>query len=155
MTTRQEWTEADGYAAAACRDRDRSALSDVPKGSGPAGMFSQHHRQLRSRRGKHSPANLVGLTGTGTTGEHGWVHAHPETATVLGYMVSSWADPADVPIYRLNAYGTGYGWHLQIDDQLHPCSPPADYTADEIAAALAAFEIVRLNSHRTADFHRL
>ncbi|MEV8336997.1 hypothetical protein [Leucobacter sp. NPDC077196] len=151
-----EWSEADGYAAAAGRDRDRSALSDVPKRSGSAGQYSHHHRQLRSRNGKHSPANLVLLTGTGTDGDHGWVHGHVGLATILGYIVHSWADPTRIPIYRIDAYGLHYDWHLQTDDaQLELCSPPTDYADTEITAALAAFESIRLNSRRAADFHRL
>ena len=147
------WSQQDGYAACDERERHRSALSDVPKQSARMG-FSHHHRQLRSRGGKHSPANLVGLTGSGTTGEHGWVHANPGHASVLGYMVPAHADPEEVPIYRLNAYGTGYGWHLQVGDQLEPCDPPSDFTPSEIADALAEFEKVRVDERRAANpFH--
>lgn len=155
MTALRTWSQADGFAAAAGRDRDRSAWSDVPKTSGPNGQYSTHHRQLRSRGGSHSPANLVLLLGSGTTGEHGWVHKHPVIATVLGYMVSSWVDPASVPIYRINHFGTAYDWHLQTDDeQLAPCPPPTDYPSGQIAAALRAFEQIRTASLRTADSHR-
>lgn len=149
------WTQEDGYAECAGRDADRSAWSSVPVQSGPVGS-STHHRLLRSRGGTHAPSNLVTLTGTGTTGEHGWVHANPRLATVLGYMVHSWDDPREVPIFRAAPYGPGYGWYLQDDDaQLTPCPPPTDrYTADEIAAALTAFDEIYLSSRRTANpFH--
>lgn len=156
MTEQRTWSRDDGFAAAAGRDRDRSAWSDVPKTSGPNGQYSTHHRQLLSRGGTHSPANLVTLTGSGTTGEHGWAHAHPDLATILGYIVPSWVDPATVPIYRINHYGTAYDWHLQTDDeQLEPCPPPAYFSPEQIATALDVFAMVQLNSRRTADFHTL
>lgn len=137
------------------RDMDRSALSGVPKQSGPAGQYSHHHRQLRSRGGDDSPANLVLLTGTGTTGEHGWVHAHPGAATILGYMVPTGANPAEVPIWRLNAFNTAYAWHLQTDDgDLVTCEPCDRHPFEVIAAALEQFEQVRLQSRRHA-FHAL
>lgn len=57
---------------------------------------SIHHRKLR-RHGDHSAANGIVLCGTGTTGCHGWVHAHPELAYAHGWMVHSWDDPESVP----------------------------------------------------------
>ena len=43
---------------------------------------SIHHRRPRSHPwpGLHQPANLLLLCGSGTTGCHGWVHAHPARA---------------------------------------------------------------------------
>ncbi len=58
---------------------------------------STHHRQSR-RFHDHRPANLVRLCGSGTTGCHGWAHAHPAEAERLGYIVPGWMDPRDVPI---------------------------------------------------------
>ncbi|WP_017791901.1 hypothetical protein [Leucobacter salsicius] len=150
------WAQADGYAECAGRDMDRSAWSSVPVQSGPMGS-STHHRQLRSRGGKHAPSNLVTLTGSGTTGEHGWVHANPAIATVLGYMVNSWDEPAEIPIFRVAPYGPGYGWYLQDDEaQLTPCPPPTDrHTPDEIVDALIAFDEIYLTSRRDANPFRL
>lgn len=44
---------------------------------------STHHRQLRRHADpdvRDCPANLIRLCGSGTTGCHGWVHAHPYEA---------------------------------------------------------------------------
>lgn len=62
---------------------------------------STHHRQLRRSASpdvRDSPANLVRLCGSGMTGCHGWVHAHPALARRLGWIVSMWADPRQVPV---------------------------------------------------------
>ena len=63
---------------------------------------SLHHRRLRSHPfpGLHQPANLIWLDGSGSTGCHGWVHAHPAEAYRLGYMVHMSDDPASTPILR-------------------------------------------------------
>ncbi|UOQ58581.1 hypothetical protein MUN78_07085 [Leucobacter allii] len=147
------WTQAEGYAVARGRDNERSAWSDVPLSSSEMGLHSEHHRQLRSRGGKHRPSNIVSLGGDGTVSEHGWVHAHPTLATILGYMVHSWDDPAEVPIFRNAPFGAGYGWYLQDDDgQLVPCGPPTDdYALEQISEALEEFERLRIQYRRAAD----
>lgn len=58
---------------------------------------SRHHRKLR-RFGDHSTANLILLCGSGTTGCHGWVHAHPAESYDNGWMVRSYQDPKSVPV---------------------------------------------------------
>lgn len=68
------------------------------------GGYSQHHRKLRSQGGPDSPENLVLLCGSGTTGCHGWVHAHPTLAKAAGWMVERWAEPAEVTV-RLALHG--------------------------------------------------
>lgn len=60
-------------------------------------MFSRHHRKLR-RHGDHSPANLILLCGSGTTGCHGWVHANPLKAYQDGWMLKSWQKPEEEPV---------------------------------------------------------
>lgn len=146
------WTQAEGYLAVDGRDRDRSALSDVPKRSGDGGMFSHHHRQLRSRGGQHSPANIVLLLGSGSSSEHAWVHRHAIPAGILGYLVPSWEDPAEVPIFRTNAFGTGYGWFLQThDEQLDPCDAPFEKFGEaEVLDALGLFDSIRIASRLDA-----
>lgn len=77
---------------------------------------SGHHRQLRRTADpdvRHSPANIVELCGSGTTGCHGWVHQHVKEAERLGLIVPLGADPRDVPVFdwrgrwlRLNQDGT-------------------------------------------------
>jgi hypothetical protein len=59
---------------------------------------SRHHRQLR-RSGDHTPANLILLCGSGTTGCHGWVHANPRLSLEHGWIVNSWNTPASVPLF--------------------------------------------------------
>lgn len=81
---------------------------------------SRHHRKLRSRGGGDEVSNGVLLCGSGTTGCHGWAHANPEAATLLGFIVPSTADPACVPI--LHAL---YGWVLINDEgTAESCAPP-------------------------------
>lgn len=71
---------------------------------------SRHHRQLR-RHGDHSAANIVLLCGSGTTGCHGWVHAHPAESYALGWLVHSWHDPKDVPMPLAGTHGSEWACH--------------------------------------------
>lgn len=70
------------------RDRYRCAMCDRETGSHWSGD-SIHHREPRSHPFDrlHQPENLLQLCGSGTTGCHGWVHAHPARAYRLGYLV--------------------------------------------------------------------
>lgn len=84
----------DGYACMRCGRDLLNGYTD----------HSVHHRRLRSHPwpGLHEPQNLILLCGTGTTGCHGWVHAHPERSRELGYMVSMSEDrPETVPVYSM------------------------------------------------------
>ena len=68
---------------------------------------SRHHRKLRGHCRKderHTPANIVLLCGSGTTGCHGWVHAHPALAYEAGWLVHSYEDPRKIPV-RHRRYG--------------------------------------------------
>lgn len=58
----------------------------------------------------HNVENLVDMCGTGTTGCHGYVHAHPAESYANGWLVRSTTDPADAPIrtYR--------GWMILTPD---------------------------------------
>lgn len=85
--------------------------------------FSRHHRRLRSHKwpGLHEASNLILACGSGDTGCHGWIHAHPREAMSLGYIVSGFNDhPELVPI--LTAH---HGWVL-LDDKggWTRCEPP-------------------------------
>lgn len=62
---------------------------------------------------RHSPANVIELCGSGTTGCHGWVHQHVAEAERLGLIVPLGRDPRKVPVLdwrgrclRLNQDGT-------------------------------------------------
>lgn len=67
----------------------------------PGKAGGRHHRKMRSQARKdevHSPANLIDICGTGTTGCHGWIHSHPKEAYEQGFLVRSTFDPEKVPI---------------------------------------------------------
>lgn len=75
---------------------------------------SRHHRKRRSQASRmevHAPSNLILLCGSGTTGCHGWVHAHPRQARDHGWLLRGTDDPKAVPMLH-----SLYGWVL-LDDQ--------------------------------------
>jgi 5-methylcytosine-specific restriction protein A len=63
-----------------------------------------HHRRSRGRGGSsdpaiNSPANLLTLCGSGTTGCHGWVESNRREAEIEGYIVRHGArSPGTVPV---------------------------------------------------------
>lgn len=63
----------------------------------PADGWEAHHRQLRSRAGADTLENLVALC---RDCHVPYVHAHPAEATERGLMVSTYEDPANVPVRR-------------------------------------------------------
>jgi len=81
--------------------------------------YSLQHRVARAMGGRtgmladylNSCVNLLTLCGSGTTGCHGWVEAHPQDATMSGWSVPSWADPATVPVRHWE-----HGWALATPD---------------------------------------
>jgi hypothetical protein len=82
---------------------------------------SCHHRQLKGQGGSDLPANRVMLSGSGTTGAHGWAHHNRTEAQRLGYIVPSWADPAGWPMYSVPLRS----WVLLSDDGTYrPIDPP-------------------------------
>jgi hypothetical protein len=68
------------------------------------------------RADTNSPANLLMLCGSGTTGCHGWVEGHRAEARTAGLIVSQWDDPEAVP-YR---DGGGRIWILHADGTRTP-----------------------------------
>lgn len=75
-----------------------------------------HHRKLRSRGGKDTASCLVAICNDC----HTWIHLHPADATERGWMVPSWADPCETPVFRYRR------WVL-LDDQggMSPSEVPA------------------------------
>lgn len=73
----------------------------VCEGCGRRPAMEMHHRQYRSRGGRHEVVNLLHLCGSGNhTGCHGT--AHTAMGAEAGWSVHSWATPAEVPVnYRL------------------------------------------------------
>ena len=108
--TYEEWQEANhqllARAGSAC-ERCGNPLTGE--------NLSRHHRQRR-RDGGDRLTNLLLLCGSGSTGCHGWVHAHPEEAREQGWIVPSWANPATTPV-RLP---DGYLWLLHDDGRKIP-----------------------------------
>lgn len=95
---------------AAVRERDQDRCVRCSLHVNVAGGGSIHHRQRR-RDGGHRPCNLIVLCGSGTTGCHGWVTAHPAQARDSGFIVPTWGDPATTPILyqgRLMMLGDDY-----------------------------------------------
>jgi 5-methylcytosine-specific restriction protein A len=71
------------------------------------GDHSVHHRLPRGMGGSrhaviNSPANLLLLCGSGTTGCHGWIESHRETAYALGLLVHRGHSPAEVPVHTIH-----------------------------------------------------
>lgn len=99
----QQVRARDGHACVIC-------LSPDP--------LTTQHRVSRGMGGSlpdwvNLPANLITLCGSGTTGCHGWVEAHPTFAQEAGWSVRRTVlFPADVPVLYpegwmlLNDYGT-------------------------------------------------
>ncbi len=94
-----------------------------------------HHRLLRSRGGLHTAANLITLSGSGTTGTHGYMHAHPKIATHYGFIVPTRADPAEWPILLTNGLGHRR-WALLTDDGLEVSITDAEAEERRWAAGL-------------------
>ena len=84
-------------------------------------FWSIHHRRPRGMGGSkraeiNSPANLILLCGSGTTGCHGWIESNRAQAYEDGLLVRSGVDPRSVPV-RLRA---GRVWLLP-DGDMQPC----------------------------------
>ena len=56
--------------------------------------WDPHHRQLKSRGGKHTLECLTALH----RHCHDWVTVHPAEAQARGFEVHSWEDPAEIPV---------------------------------------------------------
>lgn len=71
------------------------------------------HRKNKSQCAKAEmwvPSNGLDVCGSGTTGCHGWIHANPGEAQRLGWSVSAYAEPSEVPVLLRQ-----FGWVL-LDD---------------------------------------
>jgi hypothetical protein len=96
--------ERDGYCCVRCGKSLYSALT-----------FSRHHRRMRSHAfpGLHDPGNVIDVCGTGSTGCHGYIHAHPAESYAKGWLVRGTADTLSVDVPILTAL---HGWVLLDDD---------------------------------------
>lgn len=92
------------------RERDNWTCARCGAGSN----LSTQHRVARGMGGTRGPginlpSNLLTLCGSGTTGCHGLVEAHPTWAQAHGWSVRRTQDPAAVPVW------TWRGW-VQLDN---------------------------------------
>ena len=101
-------------------DTDAPSATGKPAATGAATASTTGNREATRFPVLQRLDPSLQLCGSGTTGCHGWVHAHPARAYRLGYLVHTGKDPATIPVY----YRTG-GWQqLHTDGTRHPCPPP-------------------------------
>lgn len=79
-----------------------------------AGALTFSHRTPKSLGGKWAASNGVRACGSGTTGCHGFIEAHPEHAAAGGWRVTGGQDPAAAPVW-LHPVLAWPGWVL-LDD---------------------------------------
>lgn len=93
--------------------------------------YSIHHRQGRRGVDANALANVVLLCGSGTTGCHGWAHAHPEKAYASGWMVrrTGLDDPEGIPLVDI----TGRLFGLTNDGQVIAWSADTQTLRGQIA----------------------
>jgi hypothetical protein len=88
--------ERDGHACVCC---GRSVIGQ---------SYSLQHRKRRSQGGDNSPANLVTVLGTGTTGCHERIDSRRDPQDeAKGYTVRSWQDPEQIPVMVFSPHGSG------------------------------------------------
>lgn len=56
-----------------------------------------HHRKPR-KHGDNTPANMLSLCGSGTTGCHGHITTHPHDAYTHGWSIRTNNDPTEIPV---------------------------------------------------------
>lgn len=108
---RQAIYEREGKCCAAC-------------GRYAKGGSIQHRvaRGMGGTRRKVTLAHGILLCGSATTGDHGYLEAHPHVALRYGFRVPQGQDPADCPVkvYRV-------GWvRLSPGGAYVPCEAPLD-----------------------------
>lgn len=119
---------ADTRATVLGRDRHRCVICETYLRAGQWPGMSIHHRGLRSQGQHggelHQPSNLISLCGTGTTGCHGWIHAHPAQARAYGWLLQAGDNTTETPVYTRR-----HGWILLDDDgDWTHCPPPDNMT---------------------------
>jgi len=113
-------TESVGRSVVAARSLGRCELCGA-QGDGV------HHRLKRSAGGTWSPANLLRLCGSGTTGCHGRIEGNPADAVSLGLWLLRGEDPEATPVLcRPVLFGVDW-WRLDDDGTVrwHDRAAPA------------------------------
>lgn len=85
-------------------------IKGVCRGPGESG----HHRNKQGQGGLWTPANVVHVCGSGTTGCHGWVEANPATSRRRGLWLFRGQVPHETPV-QLTFRGLS-GTYLLDDD---------------------------------------
>lgn len=94
--TAEEWAEARVRLHARARGRCECC------GEPLRNRVNFHHRKLRSQLGQDDDANLLAVLPE----HHARIHARPAWARAHGFIVSSSADPGDVPVVRCRPGGS-------------------------------------------------
>lgn len=102
--------DRDGWACVWCGASSPLTLQHrVPRGAGGTKLAASN-----------SPANLVTLCGSGTTGCHGKVESNRLAAIEEGLIVRRGTDPATVPVFYAR---TGEWFLLRIEGHLQVVPP--------------------------------
>ena len=93
-----------------------AAIPNVCSGS----HDTTHHRLKRRHAAERwAPSNLLGVCGSGTTGCHGWIEAHPTFAKEEGYWLEPHQDPREVSVHmRWSQTSTRSWWFLDDEGML-------------------------------------
>lgn len=90
-----------------------------------------HHRN--HNHGDNRPSNRISVCGSGTTGAHGWIEAHPAEAGLdeggPGWTIYHGDDPAYQRVWYENG-PYGRGWYL-LDDEYGFAAWPGSVVAQE------------------------
>jgi hypothetical protein len=123
------WPESQGRAVVYARSGGACELRGVHRAE------SWSHRMAKSRGGLWRPSNGLHLCGSGTTGCHGWLEAHPLWAGEGGWHIRRLhtANPLDIPVY-LRPTGMEPGWFLLDDAGGRWPIDPADYGRPAVPA---------------------
>ncbi len=114
---------------------------------GPA--TNTHHRRPRGMGGSkdpatNTPANLVRVCGSGSTGCHGWIESNREAARDCGYLVGQGHDPATVPVLLMTSGGLFEWVLLDADGGYTTCCACGTTLAGDLATpALAHLRLYR------------
>jgi hypothetical protein len=65
----------------------------------PGNNFALHHRRLRSQGGLDQVCNLIAVHHECHNMSTNSIHLRPSVAKIKGWIVPSWANPADYPLH--------------------------------------------------------